>query len=82
MEDIVINALKTQWPLAILLWAGWRFFTKYFMGVIDKKDQQNQANLERFIVLTEKAIWVMADINWLKPKLDEMHEDIRNFIKK
>lgn len=82
MPESLITFFTTQWP-AIAVLAFWGFFmTKYFMWVVDKKDQQNQANLDRFILLVEKTNDFMSKqvqaMDWLHPKLEEMHKDIKN----
>lgn len=41
---------------------GGYFMSKYFMNQIDRKDQQNQANLDRFISLVEKTNEVIAKV--------------------
>ena len=41
---------------------GYYFMSNYFMKQIEKKDEQNQENLNKFINLTEKAIQTMSDI--------------------
>ena len=45
-----------------LVVVGWYFMSKYFMNQIDRKDQQNQANLDRFISLVEKTNEVIAKV--------------------
>lgn len=88
MEETVLNYLLQQWVAVVLLALIGYLLTRYFMNQIDKKDllyqeeikrkdAQNQSNLDRYIDLTEKAIWVMSSLWWLKPKLDEIHDDIR-----
>ena len=62
------------------------------MGQIDKKDanyreeisikeKQNQANLDRYINLSEKNMEVMSkfsgSLDGLHPKLNDIHEDIK-----
>lgn len=92
MEQALIQTLTTQWPSVAILSFWWYFLVKYFMSQIDKKDAiykeemakkdtQNQINLDRFIGLVEKTndvigkFWTALD--WLHPKLNEMHEDIK-----
>ena len=45
-----------------LVVVGGYFMSKYFMNQIDRKDQQNQANLGRFISLVEKTNEVIAKV--------------------
>lgn len=86
MEQAVINYLLQQWIAVVLLSIGGYLLTRYFMWVIDKKDIQNQANLEMFIGLVKSNIEVNskfgATLEWLHPKLNEMHDDIKRILTK
>lgn len=52
------------------------------MQQIDKKDTQNQSNLDKFISLVEKSNEVMSKVgtslDTIHPKLNDMHEDIKS----
>lgn len=88
MEESVMQFILGQWP-AIVVLAIWGYFmVRYFMWVVEKKDEQNQANLERFISLVEKSNDVMDKSNLviakvsnqldnIHPKLNEIHDDIK-----
>ena len=82
MNEAIIQFLTTQAPAVWVLSLGGYFMTKYFMWVVDKKDIQNQANLDRFIGLVEKTNDVISkfstSLDWIHPKLTEMHEDIKS----
>lgn len=81
MEESLQNFLFTQWPAVVVLAVGWYLMVRYFMGVVDKKDMQNQSNLDRFIGLVEKSNDFMGKqiqaIEGVHPKLTEMHNDIK-----
>lgn len=81
MEDTLINFATSQWPAIGVLSIWWYLMVKYFMWVVDKKDAQNQSNLDRYITLSEKNMEVMSkfsgSLDWLHPKLHEIHEDIK-----
>lgn len=81
MQEVLVNFATTQAPAIAILSIGWYFLVKYFMGQINEKDKQNQANLDRYITLTEKNMEVMGKfsiaLDWLHPKLDAMHDDIK-----
>lgn len=81
MEQLISDIVKSSWPMVGLVVVGWYFMSKYFMNQIDRKDQQNQANLDRFISLVEKTNEVIAKV-WgsldsITPKLHDIHEDIK-----
>lgn len=74
MEQALIGLLSSSWPTVWLIVVWWYYMAKYFMGQIDKKDTQNQSNLDKFVVLHEKTMEVIWNLH---PKLNDMHEDIR-----
>lgn len=81
MEQTVINYLLQQGVAIVILAIGLYYMTKYFMGQIDKKDQQNQTNLDRFISLVEKSNEFMSKqinaVEGIHPKLEDIHNDIK-----
>lgn len=81
MEESLQNFLFTQWPTVVVLAVGWYFIVRYFMGVVERKDIQNQDNLNRFIGLVEKSNDFMSRqiqaIEGISPKLSDMHNDIK-----
>lgn len=82
MNEAIIEFLTTQAPAVWVLALGWYFMVKYFMNIVDKKDIQNQANLDRFISLVEKTNDVIGkfsnSLDGIHPKLHEIHEDIKS----
>ena len=81
MEDLLKTLVQSSWPTVWIMIIGYYFMSNYFMKQIEKKDEQNQENLNKFINLTEKAIQTMSDIWELKPILYEMHDDIKSLRK-
>lgn len=81
MEESLQNFLFTQWPAVVVLAVGWYLMVRYFMGVVDKKDTQNQSNLDKFIGLVDKTHEFMSkqiqSIEGISPKLSDMHNDIK-----
>lgn len=81
MEESLQNFLFTQWPTVVVLAVGWYFIVRYFMGVVERKDTQNQSNLDKFIGLVDKTHEFMSKeiqaIDWINPKLSDMHNDIK-----
>ncbi len=81
MNEDILKFLTTQAPAVVVLAIWWYYMTKYFMWVVDKKDEQNQSNLQMFIELVKENISVnskFSDALWLlHPKLDEIHQDIK-----
>lgn len=82
MEQALIGLLSSSWPTVWLIVVWWYYMAKYFMGQIDKKDIQNQTNLDKFIALHEKTMDAVgkfsSSIDNLHPKLNEIHEDIKD----
>jgi hypothetical protein len=88
MQEALLQFITSQWPSVAILAIGWYFMVKYFMAQIDKKDQQNQSNLDRYILLSEKMVslteknieWMhdfKGSLNMVHPKLDAIHDDIK-----
>lgn len=81
MEALLWEILKSSWPMVAIVVLWGYSMSKYFMNQIDKKDQQNQGNLDRFITLVEKSNEVMSKVgnslDSISPKLHDMHEDIK-----
>lgn len=81
MENTLVQFFTTQWPAIAILSIWGYFLVKYFMSQLEKKDWQNQCNLDRYIGLSEKTMEIMQkfsnSLDWLHPKLNEIHEDIR-----
>lgn len=48
MEQSVTQYLLTQWPTVAVLAIWWYLIIKYFMGELEKKDEQNQKNMDDF----------------------------------
>jgi hypothetical protein len=93
MEWTITKYILEQWVAIAILSIGWYFLVKYFMGELAKKDQQNQDNLDRYIVLSENTIVLMEKtseivskfwhtLDWLHPKLDAIHNDIKEALVK
>jgi len=81
MENTLIQFFTTQWPAIGILSIWWYFLVKYFMTQLDKKDWQNQLNLDKFIALHEKTMDAIGkfstSIDYIHPKLNEIHDDIK-----
>lgn len=81
IEQSLVNFLFTQWPTVVVLAVGWYFIVRYFMGVVERKDTQNQSNLDKFIGLVDKTHEFMQkqiqSIEGISPKLSDMHNDIK-----
>ncbi len=82
MEQLLQEVLKSSWPMVAIVVLWGYFLSKYFMQQIDKKDTQNQSNLDKFISLVEKSNEVMSKVgtslDTIHPKLNDMHEDIKS----
>lgn len=85
MENTLIQFFTTQWPAIAILSIWGYFLVKYFMWQLEKKDTQNQANLDRFIGLVEKTNEFMSKqiqaFDGIHPKLNDIHEDIKSLKK-
>lgn len=85
MENTLIQFFTTQWPAIAILSIWGYFLVKYFMAQLEKKDTQNQANLDRFIGLVEKTNEFMSkqiqSFDGIHPKLNDIHEDIKSLKK-
>lgn len=96
MENTLVQFFTTQWPAIAILSIWGYFLVKYFMWQIDKKDiqyqqymekkdQQNQDNTDKFIALVEKVSDVIGkfstSLDGIHPKLNEMREDIKSLRK-
>lgn len=85
MEATLIQFFTTQWPAIAILSIWGYFLVRYFMGQLEKKDAQNQANTDKFIWLVEKVSDVIGkfstSLDGIHPKLNEMHEDIKSLRK-
>lgn len=81
MEASLIQFFTTQWPAIAILAIGGYFLVRYFMSELTKKDWQNQANLDRYITLSEKDMDIVSKfsntLDGLHPKLNEIHDDIK-----
>lgn len=77
MELSLLQSFAQYWPAVLIMAMMIYWFTKQ----IDKKDLQNQANLDRFIMITEKYSVLTEKIaNSLDghiQKLNEIHDDIK-----
>lgn len=82
MEESLLQLFATNWPAILIMAIMILWFTKQ----IDKKDLQNQANLDRFINLIEKTNAVMdkviADISSHNLLLRDTCSDIKELNKK
>jgi len=56
--EFISQLLEKSLSVAILVVGGY-FMIRYFMQEIQRKDAQNQANLDRFISLVEKTNLMM-----------------------
>lgn len=81
MEQALITLLQSSWTTVWIIVIGVYYMSRYFMYQIDKKDTQNQTNLDKFITLHEKTMEAVSkfssSIDNLHPKLNEIHEDIK-----
>lgn len=84
MELQILQSFAQYWPAVLIMAVMIFWFTKQ----IDKKDIQNQWNLDKFIAISEKysalteRVAVSLDahiekIDWHGKKLDLIHDDIK-----
>ncbi len=84
MEVQIIQSFAQYWPAVFIMAIMIYWFTRQ----IDKKDSQNQGNLDKFIAISEKyssltervALSLDAHIekiDWHWRKLDLIHDDIK-----
>lgn len=77
MELSLLQSFAQYWPAVLIMAMMIYWFTKQ----TDKKDLQNQSNLDRFIMITEKySILTEKIANSLDgniQKLNEIHDDIK-----
>jgi hypothetical protein len=79
--EIISQLLEKSLSVAILVVGGY-FMLRYFMQTLDKKDVQNQANLDRFIGLVENTNNMIGtlttEIKSHGQKLQEISDDVRS----
>jgi len=79
--EFISQLLEKSLSVAILVVGGY-FMIRYFMQEIQRKDAQNQANLDRFISLVEKTNHMMesfrTELGWYWVKLQEVHDEVKS----
>jgi uncharacterized protein (UPF0264 family) len=77
MEEILKN-IATQGPTVAVM----AVMIYYFIKQQDKKETQNQTNLERFVDLQKESNLIHSRtgelLNTMLTKLNDMHTDVRN----
>lgn len=82
MESSLLQYILEQGVAIAVLWIWGYFMIKYFMNEIKRKDDQNQANLDKFIDLVKEGNLINTKIfealdNTIPNKLNDIHSDIK-----
>lgn len=79
-QELISQLLEKSISVAVLAIGGY-FIIRYFMQALERKDTQNQANLDRFIGLVENTNTMIGtltrEIKSHGIKLAEVHDDVK-----
>ena len=80
-QEFISQLLEKSISVAVLAIGGY-FIIRYFMQALERKDTQNQANLDRFIGLVENTNTMIGtltrEIKSHGQKLQEISDDVRS----
>jgi hypothetical protein len=80
-QELISQLIEKSISVAVLAIGGY-FIIRYFMQALERKDNQNQANLDRFIGLVENTNTMIGtlttEIKSHGQKLQDISDDVRN----